>query len=148
MYRADATFDQIFDDALRTMIEAGEVERSDGGVAANETSLVPVYATMLHTYFEAYRLAVLALDGLYTGSMKRKEWIKQTLARGHKMFLAGDIELRESISRPKLENALEALRDHGLVKLSGEVIQAGPGLDEPDAIGAFEQRLAKYLRVS
>src|SRR5690606_33642045 len=54
MYRADATFDEIFDDALSTMIEAGEIaRRADGGLVAVEGSLVPVYAMMLRTYFES-----------------------------------------------------------------------------------------------
>ena len=127
--------------ALVRMIDAGELERSDGGIAANETSLARVYAAMLRTYFESYRLATVALDGLYTGSMKRKEWVKQTLSRGQKMFLAGEIELRESLSRPKLESALDALRDHGLVKLQADAIHKGPGMDEPDALQTFEQRI-------
>ncbi|HHH31675.1 MAG TPA: hypothetical protein ENK57_25460, partial [Polyangiaceae bacterium] len=36
MYRADATFDEIFDDALARMIDAGEVERADGALASVE----------------------------------------------------------------------------------------------------------------
>lgn len=146
MYRADATFDEIFDDALSTMIDAGEVARAEGGLVAVEGSLVPVYATMLRTYFEAYRLAVRALSNLRErGSVKTKEWLKQALARGQKMYLAGEIELRESLSRPKLENALSALRDFGLVRLSGECIEPGAALSDDEALGAFERRIAKYL---
>lgn len=147
MYRADATFDEIFDDALRTMIDAGEVRRTDEGLTAAEGSLVPIYATMLRSYFESYRLAVRSLSGLReAGSIKTKDWIKQALARGQKMFLAGEIELRESLSRPKLENALSALHDLGVVRLAGENVHPGAELKDDEAIAALEERLQKYLR--
>jgi hypothetical protein len=101
---------------------------------------------MLRTYFESYRLAVKALSGLRAaGSFKTKDWLKQTLARGRKMYLSGEIELHESISRPKLETALTTLRDFGLVKLNGENIEPGAELSDDEALGAFEQRIAKYL---
>lgn len=146
MYRADATFDEIFDDALGTMIDAGEVERGKGGLKAVEGSLIPVYATMLQTYFESYRLAVRALANFPKDrSVRTKDWLRQTLALGQKMYLAGELELRESISRPKLENALFALKDFGFVKLSRDTIEAGPALADDEALAAFERRLAKYL---
>ncbi len=147
MYRADASFDEIFDDALRTMMDAGEVSRSESGeLAPVPGSLVPVYAGMLRTYFEAYRLAVRSLGNLREdGPVKTKDWLKQTLSRGQKMYLAGEIELRESLSRPKLENALSALRDFGLVRLTAETIEPGAALSDDEALGEFERRIAKYL---
>ena len=78
-------------------------------------------------------------------SIKKKDWIKQTLSLGQKMFLAGELEQRESISRPKLENALAALKDFDLVKLTSDTIEAGPALADEGALAAFEQRVTKYL---
>lgn len=146
MYRADATFDDIFSDALSRMIEAEEVERVDGGVRPVEDSLVPVYAEMLRTYFEAYRLAVMGLDELLAaGEMKRKEWLRQTLLRGRRLYLSGEIELKESISQQKLENALSSLHDYGLVRKNGETLQAGVALKDDETAGSFLRRLGKYL---
>lgn len=146
MYRADATFDEIFDDALGTMIDAGEITRTDAGLVAVEATLLPLYATMLRSYFEGYRLAVCALAALpRERSIKKKDWIKQTLALGQKMFLAGELEQRESISRPKLENALLAMKDFDLVKLTSDSIEPGPALAEDGALAAFERRITKYL---
>ena len=66
---------------------------------------------------EAYRLAALALESLEPGApTKRKDWLKQALSRGNKLFLAGQIELRESLCKPKLENAISAFHDAGLVR--------------------------------
>jgi glycerol-3-phosphate O-acyltransferase len=146
MYRADASFDEIFDDALSTMIDAGEVERDDGTLRAVEGSLVPVYAEMLRTYFEAYRLAVVALEALpASGEVKKKDWIKQALTRGRRLYLSGEIELEESISRQKLENALSALHDYGLVRKGRETLERGASLQDDETLGTFERRIAKYL---
>ncbi|MCB9591918.1 MAG: 1-acyl-sn-glycerol-3-phosphate acyltransferase [Sandaracinaceae bacterium] len=146
MYRADATFDEIFDDALERMVEAGEVARVDGGIRKVEGSLVPLYARMLRSYFEAYRLAALALESLEPGApTKRKDWLKQALSRGNKLFLAGQIELRESLCKPKLENAISAFHDAGLVRATEATLEPGAALDDDEALGAVERRLAKYL---
>lgn len=145
MYRADATFAEIFEDALGKMIDAGEVERADDGIAVSEDSFAPVYARLLRSYFESYRLAARALDVVGGGPVKRKEWLKRALARGDKMFLAGEIELREALSKPKLDNALKAFHDHGLVRASREQIEPTPMLAEDGALETFEGRLTKYL---
>ena len=47
--------------------------------------------------------------------------------------LAGELENRESLAKPKLETALSALRDHGLVKLS-----AKGALEPPESPAALE----------
>ncbi|MCC6872785.1 MAG: 1-acyl-sn-glycerol-3-phosphate acyltransferase [Sandaracinaceae bacterium] len=146
MYRADAGFDAIFDDALSAMIAAGEVVESPEGLREVRGSLVAVYASMLRTYFESYYLAVRSLRSLgRKGSVKRKDWLSSVLARGHEEFLAGEIQLRESLARPKLENALSALHDHGLIRLGADKIEAGAALADDEALGAFERRLEKYL---
>lgn len=146
MYRADATFDEIFDDALRGMIEAGEVERDDGVLRPVEGSLVPVYASLLRSYFEAYRLTVRALDALPEGEVKKKDWVKQTLARGRRLFATGEVELEEALSRQKIENALSAFHDLGLVRVTRDSVERGAALADAEIIGTHDRRLASYLR--
>ncbi len=146
MYRADATFDEIFADALQTMRDGGEVQIDGDQVRASEGSLVPVYAHMLKTYFEGYLVAVRMLSLLpREGEMKRKDWLKQALARGQKMFLAGELSLAESVAKSKLENALLALHDASMVRASGETLARGAAMADDEAQGALERRLQKYL---
>lgn len=128
-YRADAEFEEIFSDALGHMIEANEVVWEDdrvrraNGPAARRLSL---YADMLRTYGEAYLLTLrLVRDGRAL-PVPRKEWVKQALQRGRRAFAAGEIELRESISQPKLDSALHALHDLGLLRLEASDIKPGP----------------------
>ena len=148
MYRADAPFDDIFEDALSGLLAAGEVERladhvrPAGGRAGHRLA---TYAELLRTYFESYRVALRGAELLLEAPLGRKEWLKKTLGIGQRMFLAGEIELRESLSRPKLETAIQALRDHGLLAL-GELDTLKPG---PEATALSDLRgvaasLAKY----
>ena len=143
MYRADAGFDTIFDDALGSMIDAGELVREGSAIRAPDGSRAPLFARLLATYFEAYRLSIDALDAL-DKPFKRKDWVKRTLARGEREFLAGDITLRESLSRPKIDNALSSLHDHGFVKLTRSTIEPGAALKDSEARAAFSRRVRRY----
>jgi glycerol-3-phosphate O-acyltransferase len=145
MYRADADFDEIFDDALADMLRAGELERFVDRVRPAEGApgeRVKVYAAMIRTYFEAYLLAAKALGEFGTSNLSRKEWLKRTLLLGQRLYLAGELQDRESISKPKLENALLALKDHGLLKASERV---EPEPSAADQRQAFVEQLKKYL---
>jgi glycerol-3-phosphate O-acyltransferase len=146
MYRADTAFDEIFQDALEGMLQAGELERFVDRVRPAEGrpgQRVRIYATMIRSYFEAYWLAAKTLSELPAAGLSRKDWLKRALAIGQRLYLAGEIQDRESISKPKLENALLALKDHGILKLSekGQVeTDATPAQRE-----AFLDQLRKYL---
>jgi glycerol-3-phosphate O-acyltransferase len=146
MYRADRDFDQIFDDALKSMLQANEVERLvdriKPGEGANAERLA-TYAVMIQPYFEAYLLAAKGMLDVPSEGRERRDWIKRTLALGQRLYLAGELEDREAISKPKLENALTALKDHGLLKLSAKGhVEVG---DEANAVGDFIDQLKKYL---
>jgi glycerol-3-phosphate O-acyltransferase len=147
MYRADRDFDEIFDDALEAMLRAGEVERfvdrvrvADGKVGAR----LEVYAVMVRPYFEAYLVAARGAAELVEEGLPRKDWLKRTLALGQRLYLAGEIEERESISQPKFENAITALKDHELLALSAKGnVEPVPGNKE--RLEAFIEQLKKYL---
>lgn len=150
MYRADAEFDDIFADALGSMQAAGEVDvagskvRRGGGAAG---ARVASYAEMLRTYFEAYRLAMLSVRPLRDPShapLTKKEWLKSTLALGLRRWLAGQTSLRESVSRPKIENALAALHDQQIVRTEAELIRAGARIDAYDGI---DRMLVEHLLI-
>ncbi len=146
MYRADAEFEAIFSDALSRMIESDEVvweadrvRRAD----AEPRGRLALYEGMLRTYVEAYRVALRALVALGTRSTTKKEWIKSTLATGRRAFAAGEVSLRESVVRPKLENALGMLHELGIARTEGESVQAGPKIEEATRMDAM---LTEHLR--
>ncbi|MDQ3031557.1 MAG: 1-acyl-sn-glycerol-3-phosphate acyltransferase [Myxococcota bacterium] len=149
MYRADADFEEIFEDALASMRESGEVEQSDTHVRrGGGASGAPVarYAEMLRTYFESYRLALISIASLRereNAALTRKEWLKSALALGQRRWLAGQITLRESISRQKLENALAALHDHQIVRIEGDQIRPGAAIEQEH--DPLDQMLVEHL---
>jgi glycerol-3-phosphate O-acyltransferase len=149
MFRADAEFDRIFEDTLAAMAEQGELVRSGEHVGPAETEgaqMLPVYVTMLGTYFEAYVLALRGAALLEKGPMHRKEWLKRTLAMGQRMYLAGEIKRRESLTQHKLETAIKSLKDHQLVRFEADdELAAGPAVTSREDLKAYERQLAAFL---
>ena len=113
-FRADATFDQIFDDTLAQMTRDGEVAYEGAHVVLGpEDGNVNLYAQAVRNFVEAYRVAARALAALLKGPLTAKELTKRAIATGERMFLAGDIERREAVSRPVIENAFASFVDQG-----------------------------------
>jgi glycerol-3-phosphate O-acyltransferase len=147
MYRADTDFDEIFADALQDMLRGGELERLVDRVRPADGARgerIRLYALMLRSYFEAYLLAAKGLLNIPPEGVQRKDWFKRTLAMGQRLYLAGELENRESLAKPKLETALSALRDHGLVTLSAKGALEPP--ESPAALESFIEQLKRYLR--
>jgi glycerol-3-phosphate O-acyltransferase len=149
MYRTDATFDEIFQDALRDMTQDGEIELRDGYAKAAEGAMrqrLERYAAMLQTFFESYLLALRGAEIVLDGPIPRKDWYKRTLALGQQMYLAGEIERRESLSKLKLETALKALQDYRLIQLNDDTLERGDGVESVADLHALEPKLTGFLR--
>ncbi|HEX5657525.1 MAG TPA: 1-acyl-sn-glycerol-3-phosphate acyltransferase [Polyangiales bacterium] len=147
MYRADKDFDQIFDDALNEMLDAGELERFVDRVRPTDDlgHRVTIYAAMLRSYFEAYMLAGRAVLELPPEGMPRKDWTKRALQLGERLYLSGEIEDREAISKHKLETAFQLLRDLGLVTAGGKgMVEPAPKAAE--TIAEWRDQLRAYLK--
>ncbi len=147
MYRADKDFDEIFDDALNEMLEAGELERFVDRVRPTDDlgHRVTIYAAMIRSYFEAYMLAGRAVLELPTEGMQRKDWMKRALALGERLYLSGEIEDREAISKHKLETAFQLLRDLGLVTVGGKGM-VEPAPKAAASIAEWRDQLRAYLK--
>jgi glycerol-3-phosphate O-acyltransferase len=147
MYRADTDFDQIFDDALGDMLEAGELERFVDRVRPTDDlgHRVSIYAAMVSSYFEAYSLAGRAVQELPADGLSKKEWFKRTLALGQRLYLSGEIEDREAISKHKLETALQALRDFNFVRTNAKG-NIEPVREEAESVTAWLEQLKAYLK--
>jgi glycerol-3-phosphate O-acyltransferase len=146
MYRADATFDDIFGDALSQMLAAGELERVADRIKVADGERgerVATYARMLRTYFETYRLAVRGARVLLDGPMVKKDWVKHTLTTGQRMYIAGELELRESLSKIRLDSTIEALKDLGVIRVrDGNELALGSDIDDLATLEDLETRLA------
>lgn len=147
-FRAEAEFDLAFEEALAQLEASGELHRSEDGITAASGEggeRLHTFAGMLDTYFEAYILAVRAAGSFLDGAeaKEKKEWLKRSLSLGQRMFLAGELELRESVSKPKLETAIKALHARGVLRSAGALRLAEDC--GPEQLQALEERLGAYL---
>ncbi|NLY94840.1 MAG: hypothetical protein GXY23_12530 [Myxococcales bacterium] len=150
MYRADATFDEIFDEALARLLSEGAVEKVGDRYSVGrgpEGAMVEIYAEMLGSYFESYLLAIRASALLLDEPMTKKEWFKRALQLGQRMYLSGEIAHREALSQLKLEPALKSLRDHELVAFeANDRLVPGPAVRSRDDLFEYEAKLTAFLR--
>jgi glycerol-3-phosphate O-acyltransferase len=148
-FRADAPFERIFEEEIGAMEADGEIERfASGGVISvvpkgTDGSLqVGLYARLLHNFLEGYRVAARGLAALLRGPLTNKDLTRRAIATGERMFLAGEISLRESISRPLFDNAYASFSDQGYVARVDGKLALTASYATAGAVGTIEGRIA------
>jgi len=151
-FRADASFDQIFDDTMAGMVADAELvlAGSDGATVvrfAGEEGRMQVllYAQILKNFLESYRIAARGLTALLRGPLALKELVKRAIASGERMFLAGEIERREAVCRPVIENAYGAFVDQGYLTRTDGKLTLPESYASPTAVRTIEARVAGYF---
>jgi glycerol-3-phosphate O-acyltransferase len=153
MFRADATFEQNFAETLADMAAAGELAVTPAGdvtFGAGHDGLsargwIRFYASVARTFLEGYRVAARSLSSLVKGPMGQKDLAKRAIAVGERMFLEGEIERREAVSQPVIENALLAFADQGYVAVASGKVSLSESFATAAAVRAIEGRIASYL---
>jgi glycerol-3-phosphate O-acyltransferase len=152
-FRADAPFNQIFEQTLATMIARGELSQEGDLLRAGPGhsgwtghAWLTMYASALRNFVEGYRVAARALTLLLKGPMTDKDFMRRALGVGDRMFLAGDIEHREAVSKPIIQNALRVFREEGYLEQVAEgKYQLAESFSSPETVGAIEGRLVGFL---
>jgi glycerol-3-phosphate O-acyltransferase len=154
MFRADATYEQIFDETLHALAEEGTVSLAESDTGGEEVKLgsaddaavrVELYSASIMGFLEAYRIAARTLPTLIKGGATQKELVKRALSTGKRMFLSGEVGRREAIQRPLFENAFQSFLDQGvLAKADGKLVLA-ESFGTIDTVRAFERRIAGYI---
>ena len=148
-FRADATFDQIFDDVIAEMIEDRELTRLGDTLllgTGEGRARVELYGRVLESFVEGYRVAARGLAAIVRGPLAMKDLTKRALTHGQRMFLAGEIERREAISRPVIENAYTAFIDQGYVRRVDGKLALAESWATTTAVKTIEGRVAGFLR--
>jgi len=148
LFRADASFEEIFAETLDGMVKDGELAVSDGKVrlaTADRGAHVALYAEMVRSYLEAYRVAARGLGTLLRGPAAVKDVTKKAIALGERMFLSQEIVRREAVSRPVIENAYTAFVDQGYLTRSEGKIALAASYSTAEAVKTIEARLALYI---
>ena len=151
-FRADAPFDLIFDQTLATMIEADELaettsgfDAGPGSAGANGLWWLNTYGNMLKNFLEGYRIAARSLITLVKAPALEKDLVRRALATGNRMYAAAEIERREAICKPLLQNAFAALRDEEYIRRDGDRIELAESFRTPKAVAAIEGRIAGFM---
>jgi glycerol-3-phosphate O-acyltransferase len=161
-FRADAPFEQIFDETIAAMVASGELARRGDGESARSADRsapgaidiansedaranVVLYAQVVRNFVEGYRIAARALAPLLKGPLLQKDLVKRALVVGERMFLAGEIERREAVSRPLFENAHGAFVDQGYLTRDDGKLRLADSYDSQAAMRTIEPRIAGFL---
>jgi glycerol-3-phosphate O-acyltransferase len=155
-FRADAAFDRIFEDTLTTMVRTGELKNvrgtlqpGDGHDGWTGRVWLLTYATSLLNFIEGYRVAARALTLLVKGPLTDKDLTRRAIALGNRMFLAGDIQMREAVSKPLLQNAFTTYREEGyLEQVADNKLALSPSFASLEAAGTIEGRLIGFSAFS
>ncbi len=124
VYRVGATFDQIFEETVASLVTLGLLEKPreslrPASIAARER--LELLRNLVRDFLESYWVAAQALEELLAvPELEGRELVRRALERGRAAFLAGGIEEPEALVKPNLENALLAFQDLGLVEPAAE----------------------------
>jgi glycerol-3-phosphate O-acyltransferase len=149
-FRADATFETIFAETVGAMVSDAEIAiDEDGNVRLAEPGegreRANLHARMVRTFVEGYRVAARGLLALLKGPLASKELAKRAITAGERMFLAGELECREAVNRPVIENALLAFVDQGYLGRQDGKYVLPESYATAGAVATIEARIAAYL---
>ena len=136
MFRTDAPFETILADTVGDMSARGELELADR---------VDFYATTMRNFLEAYRIAARGLIALVKGPLERDDVIGRALRLGERMFLQGDIESAEAVSRPMIDNALSSFIDQGYLRRQKDKLALSDTFHSEEGVQAVEGRISAFL---
>ena len=78
--------------------------------------------------------------------MSRRDWLRRALKLGERLYLAGGLQRREAVAKPKLDFALRALQDLGLLAAGPEDRLTLPAeRDASDRLRALQRDLLALL---
>jgi glycerol-3-phosphate O-acyltransferase len=100
---------------------------------------------MLRNFVEGYRVAARALALLVRGPLTPKEIVKKAITTGERMFLAGDIQRREAVSGPLIENALSAFVDLEYLNRSDGKLELPESYASTETVRTIEAKVAGFI---
>ncbi|MBI2894902.1 MAG: 1-acyl-sn-glycerol-3-phosphate acyltransferase [Deltaproteobacteria bacterium] len=147
--RADVSFEEVLESTVDAMVQDGKVTRGADGVLGPNGDALALYASLLANFVEGCRLAARSLEVLVgrSAATSKKELCKRSLVLGEQMYLAGEIDRSEAISKPILENAFASFVDMGVLRGPRDrgpyrLAEPSGGTERP---ADLEARIAAYL---
>lgn len=144
-FRQDQSFSDNFEATLRDVVTHRMLDRKTGpdGDYLSITPLgeeeLPLIASLIAVFFEAYRLAALTLPKLPEGSTP-DDGIPAMRNEAQKLLLEGRVRRSEALSMPLFQAAIKVLSERGIIEnaLNLKVV------DEAARV-AFAEELQSYI---
>ena len=102
-------------------------------------------ALIVRNFIESYRIAARTTRVLTKGALLEKDLVARALRVGEQMFLGGEIERSEAVSRPTLENAFAAFVEQGYLQRREGKLALADSFASDEAAETIEARVASYL---
>ncbi len=151
-FRADAPFDEIFAQTIAALSSSKKVEVKGDSLVSGPGAdgwtgreWLETYASILKNFVEGYRVAARGLNALLKGPLAEKDLVKRSLTVGNRMFYAGEIERREAVSKPLIQNALNSFADQGYIAQRDNKLELSESFRNPRAVRAIESRIRGFL---
>jgi glycerol-3-phosphate O-acyltransferase len=90
-------------------------------------------------------VAARACAALLKGPLLPKDLAKRAIVTGERMFLAGDLQAREAVTRGTIENAFLAFVDQGYLGRTEGKYVLPESYASADAVRVIESRIAAWL---
>jgi glycerol-3-phosphate O-acyltransferase len=128
VFRTEATFGSLFDEALASLVSRGLVAISGEAVVVGESGRATLVLTagLIRATIESYVVAAKALPDLLAGPLPAKEVIHRTLTLAQRLYFGGELERFEACNKLVFSNALSYFRDRGVLVPTDEDRSTSP----------------------
>lgn len=151
-FRADAPFEDIFEETLADLEREGHLSRSEGLIAPGPGRFewsgdhwLRTYSSILTAFFEGYFVAARSMERLFGAPRTEKDLVKGGLSLGQSLYLSNELSRRESISKPVLLNAYQSFTELGYLRMRGGKIEVQEAYKSRDALDELCTTLKGYV---
>lgn len=130
IYRADATFEELFDEAVKNGARVGFlVEDQDRLLIPDEPAARAARhfaANLVANFVDSYWACARALPAVVEKAGDGKELVLKLLEAVRAAWLSGDIVCPEAVSKANVENAVRLCEDLAILETQGKRPKLGP----------------------
>jgi glycerol-3-phosphate O-acyltransferase len=117
IYPAQTTFEENFNSALATLEHQGFLARNNHTISIVNKPAISLLSGLIDSFVQGYWVSSLCLRDLRAFPLWRKELTVRCLERGRRAFLEGTITRPEAVNRTLVDNAIDWLRDHAMIRV-------------------------------
>ena len=123
IYRNKISEEEYFQQVLNYFLTGGILEELPGNGGklrlTEKKPILELFRMLIFNFLESYYLVLEAAAKLGDKEREEKDFLKQVLERGKRLYDVGDLQKRESLSLPILSTAIKHYRNRGIFSSPG-----------------------------